>query len=124
MAQPASSPSLKNTRCRVSHHIQQPKSAPIKWLGVALTGSERRVVSVILAEPEGVDSAQTVTPDNAHEELTRVQELAATFGAEATSLAGGALIIVLPAGKAATDQASQAASCALGLQRTQPEYQL
>lgn len=89
-----------------------------------LTGSERKIVSVILAEPEGADTARTVTPDQAHQELNRIQELAATFHADATPLAGGAVIIVLSGDSAATDQASRAASCALGVQRLQPELRV
>lgn len=89
-----------------------------------LTRAERRIVSVIFAEPVGLDSARTVTPDLPTKELADVQELAARYHADALPLVGGALMLVLSAGAAAADQASRAASCALALAQLLPEYRV
>lgn len=90
----------------------------------ALTGSERRIVTVILAEPLGAETARTVTPDHAHQDIVRIRELAAKFGVEASPMAGGSLMLMLLGGGAATDQASRAASCALEVHRLNPDLRV
>lgn len=89
-----------------------------------LTGSERRIVSVIFAEPNDAETSRTVTPEHANEQLVQVRELAAKFGAEITPLAGGTLILVLSDVGPATDQASRGASCALSIREHQPDLRV
>jgi serine/threonine protein kinase len=92
-----------------------------------LTATERNIVAVILGKTRTHDDsrseanadAETIVPG-----FSQIRELAARFGAEPVALRGGAVIVVLSSPGAATDQAAQAARCALLLRRQQPELRL
>jgi eukaryotic-like serine/threonine-protein kinase len=93
-----------------------------------LTGGEQRIVSVILgkARRQAGPTAEPAVPDSANVdvEMSRVHEVARRFGAEPMVLRGGALLVVLSDRGAATDQAAQAATCALLLGRSRPDLRL
>lgn len=89
-----------------------------------VTGSERRVVSVIFGEPRGAATAQTITPEQAEQEWTCIEELATRYAAQVTRLAGGGVVVRLSGRDVATDQAARAASCALALRALQPELRI
>ncbi len=84
----------------------------------ALTGSERRLVSVVMAS-FGTDPAllEPVSPS----ELETIaasfdpRALAAGYGADAEMLADGSMVVTLMGKGTATDQAAHAARCALAL---------
>lgn len=91
----------------------------------ALTDSERRIVSVILAEPsEDVALAKTTTPEQHGEKLRRVRKLAERTGVELLPLDGGALVFVVSGRGTASDQAVEAATCALALRRLAPDLRV
>jgi tetratricopeptide (TPR) repeat protein len=83
----------------------------------ALTGAERRVVSLVVARSlSGVDDDDaTLTAGLDGPLLRRLRALAARHGGEITLLADGSVVISLASGAAATDLAAQAARCALAL---------
>jgi hypothetical protein len=86
----------------------------------SLTHSERRVVSVVLAELLVRDAAQTLTPDDVRRELFGLADIGVRFGAEASLLANGTLLLVLSGQGAAKDRAAQAAACTLALRAAAP----
>jgi tetratricopeptide (TPR) repeat protein len=91
----------------------------------ALTSSERRLVSVVLAsvaEPEAEPShAETVAQDQASEALEQLRAAVQPFGAELERLADGTYVATVTAQGTATDQAARAARCALALKEHLPE---
>jgi len=85
-----------------------------------LDATEQKIVSVILGRPRpGAVPAKTRAPLEA--DMSDVEELARRFGAEPVPLRGGGLLIVLSGRGAATDQAGQAAMCALEVARLRPD---
>lgn len=112
-----------------------------------ITGAERRVVSVILAErkrrstpgvdssasfertssarpPESADTAPNLLPPVVLDHNARIGELAARFGANVARLDGGAVLVTLSGRGTAGDQATQAATCALALRRLYPDLRI
>jgi eukaryotic-like serine/threonine-protein kinase len=81
----------------------------------AITGAEQRLVSVVLAtaDPRGADAGRS-------DEGQRVGAVVRPFGAEVIVLVDGALMVTLAADGEPTDQAAQAARCALAMQRELP----
>jgi hypothetical protein len=88
---------------------------------VGLTGTERRIVSVVLGGTRLSAPRLESSDAPADEGLERVRELTRRFGVEPVPMRGGGLLIVFAGRGAATDQASQAASCALLLQQVRPD---
>jgi eukaryotic-like serine/threonine-protein kinase len=97
---------------------------PLSGRQEGLTGGEQRIVSVILGEPRDTRSAEPVSREQLEIEVGRFREITSRFGAESMVLRGGALLIVLSGRGAATDQAAQAATCALLLGRLRPDLRL
>jgi tetratricopeptide (TPR) repeat protein len=86
-----------------------------------LTGTEQRIVSVILGRPRKKARSSGVRRARTELEMGRIEELARRFGAEPVPMRGGGLLVVLSGRGAATDQATQAATCALLLQPLRPD---
>ncbi len=92
----------------------QRSSAPVMR---AITGGERRVVSIVMAAPRdegdvgGFDETVSLAVGSAFDP----RAVAAEFGAEAEVLADGSLVVTLSGNGGATEQAAHAARCALGL---------
>lgn len=85
-----------------------------------LTGTERRIVSVILGGPRArKDERASEPPPEA--DLRAARDLTRRFGAEPVPMRGGGLLVVLSGRGAATDRATQAASCALLLSKLRPD---
>jgi serine/threonine protein kinase/tetratricopeptide (TPR) repeat protein len=109
----------------LSDHTSGPLSRGPTSVPISLTGLERRVVSVVLVQgvprraPRGEAHSGNELPT--HE---ATQLLAAEFGAEATLLSDGALLLVLSGRGTAIDRAAQAASCTLALRRLEPEARI
>lgn len=85
---------------------------------------ERRLVSVILVAPSDRDSVpppmgETIAAAGMPD-LSVLRQAAHSFGARVEALADGSVAIVLAGAGAATDQASQAARCALALRAVVP----
>jgi tetratricopeptide (TPR) repeat protein len=91
-------------------HVTQPV-APIE-LSRGVTAAEQKIVSVILAAP----AAKAETSAS-----TRARPALREFGVEPVQLRDGGLLVVIGDSRAATDQASHAARCALSLRRARPE---
>jgi tetratricopeptide (TPR) repeat protein/predicted Ser/Thr protein kinase len=89
-----------------------------------ITTAERRVVTVILGEPQPPKDGATLAQDRLERDVVRVREVAARFGADAWDLAGGAFVIVPRPGSVATDQAAHAASLALALQTVNHDFRV
>jgi eukaryotic-like serine/threonine-protein kinase len=86
----------------------------------ALTGSERRLVSVVMAAMPGSADVgdDTPPPPSASETVDASfdpRSIVASFGAEAETLADGSIVVTLSGKGAASDQAAHAARCALTL---------
>ncbi|MBX3188798.1 MAG: protein kinase [Labilithrix sp.] len=85
----------------------------------ALTGSERRLVSVVMASFN--ENEQPVIPceDRGAPETVAAsfdpRTIVASFGAEGETLADGSIVVTLSGKGAASDQAAHAARCALSL---------
>ena len=89
-----------------------------------ITAAERRVVTVILGEPQALRDGVTLAQDRLESNLDRVHEVAERFGADAWELAGGAFVIVPKTGSAATDQAAHAASLSLALRNVTSDLRI
>ncbi len=85
----------------------------------ALTGSERRLVSVVMAFVSPFDPVTDETPSPSSFETMAAsfdpRAIVASFGAEAEVLADGSIVVTLSGKGAASDQAAHAARCALSL---------
>ena len=84
----------------------------------ALTGSERRLVSVVMASVPPLEPGEDYGPSSSNETLAASfdpRAIVASFGAEAEHLADGSIVVTLAGKGAASDQAALAARCALAL---------
>ncbi|HVW25017.1 MAG TPA: protein kinase [Polyangiaceae bacterium] len=99
-----------------------PSTAPESVMKI--TAAERRVVTVILGEPQAPRDGMTLPQERLEANLHRVREIARRFGADAWELAGGAFVIVPRAGSAATDQAAHAASLSLALRSVSHDFRI
>jgi tetratricopeptide (TPR) repeat protein len=84
----------------------------------ALTGSERRLVSVVMASVPPMEPGEDYGPPSGMETLAASfdpRAIVASFGAEAETLADGSIVVTLSGKGAASDQAAHAARCALAL---------
>lgn len=101
------------------------RSAAPKPIG--LSGSERKIVSVILGRPRS-DAAQatTLAVETVDDSVDHsgVELITRQFGGELVFLRDGALMTVLSGQGAATDQTAQAARCALLLRKERPDLRL
>lgn len=88
-----------------------------------LTGVEQRVASVVLAVPrQARDGTPTMLVDDPA--LAEIRALTTRLGTEPITLRTGGLLIVVSDRGVATDQATQAASCALALRKLRPDLRL
>ena len=100
------------------HHDTGPQRPSTKTT-VALTASERRLVSVVMAsassevavddEPAPASSFETVAAS------FDIRSVVASFGAESELLADGSIVVTLVGKGAASDQVAHAVRCALAL---------
>jgi hypothetical protein len=85
----------------------------------ALTGDERRLVSVVMASvPPSDMTAEEPMPSSSFETMAASfdpRSIVASFGAEGEWLADGSIVVTLSGKGAASDQAAHAARCALSL---------
>jgi eukaryotic-like serine/threonine-protein kinase len=103
--------------------------ARVGWVGdkpmsskrtARLTGSERRALSVVLIggdRSSEIAPAETVKLSVAMDEENTLRLAAETHGGRLECLADGSILIAIAGASMATDQAAQAARCALGLRR-------
>jgi eukaryotic-like serine/threonine-protein kinase len=94
----------------------RPTPAPVR---ASLTNSERRIVSVILAEPSSQEATST-TSSSTDQGIAELRALAEAGGAELVPLPRGALLLVFSGGGTASDRAARAARCALSLRGSAP----
>jgi tetratricopeptide (TPR) repeat protein len=90
----------------------------------ALTGGERRLVSVVMAAPrEGAldPGASTFSGDTVAASNDRLYAVVAPYGAQLECLANGSLVATVMGRRSATDQAAHAARCALALRQHIPD---
>jgi tetratricopeptide (TPR) repeat protein len=83
----------------------------------ALTGSERRLVSVVMASTAG-DELEEAAPPSSFETMAASfdpRSIVASFGAVGEMLADGTIVVTLSGKGAASDQVAHAARCALAL---------
>jgi tetratricopeptide (TPR) repeat protein len=85
----------------------------------ALTGGERRLLSVVLIGPErSVDpAAHTISSGEAEVDLAALRKAAAAKGGAAELMADGSIAVTMAGKGSATDRAALAARCALSLRR-------
>ena len=84
----------------------------------ALTGSERRLVSIVMASMPPLEPSEELGPPSRNETLAASfdpRAIVASFGADAETLADGSIVVTLAGKGAASDQAAHAARCALAL---------
>jgi serine/threonine protein kinase/tetratricopeptide (TPR) repeat protein len=86
----------------------------------ALTGSERRIVSLVMIAPEEDVTVRTLTNDEVASIATDLQNTGAPFGANVERLADGSIVATLTSSSGAGDQAARAARLALALQERLP----
>jgi tetratricopeptide (TPR) repeat protein len=98
------------------------KDAPAQRASIpamrALTGSERRLVSVVMATVPPLDLGEELAPPSSFDTMAASfdpRSIVASFGAEAEMLADGSIVVTLSGKGAASDQAAHAARCALSL---------
>ena len=94
----------------------------------ALTGKERRLVSVIFAglESRAAERPAEATVQLAHQraDTDRLATIAESFGGRFEQLVDGSIVVTLVGQGSATDQAAQAARCALALRSELPDAPL
>ncbi|MET0592627.1 MAG: AAA family ATPase, partial [Polyangiaceae bacterium] len=91
----------------------------------ALTGKERRLVSVIFARladaPNERPADATVQLQKGHGDTDRLAQIAASYRGRFEQLVDGSIVVTLVGQGGATDQAAQAARCALALAGALPD---
>lgn len=93
----------------------------------ALTGGEKRLLSVMLVSREGDPNTahqETLTPAQLSSTLDPLRSVVGALGAEVAPLADGAVLVKLEGRGTAMDQAAQAAACALAIQSAVPGYRV
>jgi eukaryotic-like serine/threonine-protein kinase len=100
-------------------------SAEAKRLSVhpsAIGGGERRLLSVVLAGAALASRATIATASSAeHDAAQRLREVTDRFGGQLEPLLDGSVVVTLHGAGPATDQAAQAARCALAMRAVIPE---
>ncbi len=100
---------------------REPSAAP----NALTTAQERRLVSVIVVAPQGVEEPESTVQEASWAGMgdlgPRLREVAVPFGAEVEALANGAVIATLASTASATDQAARAARCALAMRAVAPD---
>ena len=92
------------------------------WPPPALTASEQRVVSVIVARPPATSRSEPTPPGEVVSGVyERLQSIGEPFSAHVERLADGSAIAALVGRGTATDQVAQAARCALALRSAIPD---
>jgi tetratricopeptide (TPR) repeat protein len=89
----------------------------------ALTGGERRLVSIVMGAPRiGMlePDAPTMSAHTVDASSDRLYAVTAPFGAQLECLADGTIVVTVMGRRSATDQAAHAARCALALRKHIP----
>ncbi|WP_437592538.1 protein kinase domain-containing protein [Sorangium sp. So ce1000] len=89
----------------------------------ALTSSERRLLSVLLVGREATAATADTAPLDQTLEVTlgaHLRKVVEAHGGHMEALADGSAVVAIITGRDATDQASQAARCALALRKVAP----
>jgi len=99
--------------------------APISVRPPALTGSELRLVSVVIAAGKRVtvddQLARTLTPEDLGSTIVPLQHALAPLGARVDVLVDSTIVVSIAGTGGATEQAANAARCALTLRAFRPE---
>ncbi len=124
-SRPGSGSALLKELDALTHVEEAPAPRPSAPAVRALTAGERRLVCVVMASLSNGAAEEDVRADGAERIPTSALEtiaaafdpraVAASFGAEAEILADGSIVITLAGKGGASDQAAQAARCALAL---------
>jgi hypothetical protein len=88
-----------------------------------MTGAEQRLASVIVVDARRTEAGShaTLTPEESRSGLTAVEAIARRFGAEATPMASGTLLVTPRNAAGHADDVARVAACALALHRALPE---
>ncbi|APR81297.1 Adenylate cyclase [Minicystis rosea] len=89
---------------------------------LSLTVAERRLISMVLVAPP--EDLHRAVGDGETAEWTALLEVAEALGAQAERLADGTLAVLLTGSWVATDQAAQAARCALSIRALAPDRRI
>lgn len=90
----------------------------------SITGGEQRLLSVMLVARQGdvlAATQETLTPEQLANTLSPLRSAVMPLGAEVAPLADGAILVKLEGRGTATDQAAQAAACALAIRSAMPD---
>jgi tetratricopeptide (TPR) repeat protein len=87
---------------------------------LSITGSERRIVSVVMIAPDEELDARTLTTNEASALTTELQRAGEPFGAAVERLGDGSIVATITSSSGAGDQATRAARLALALQEKMP----
>ncbi len=118
---------------KLSEPLAVPSVRPLSLPPSAITRGEQRLMAVVLVdakmseysaiatrEPVPLVNENTVRSDGTGSKDSGLAKLVADLGGRFDVLVGGALVAVWTGGGAATDQATQAARCALALRARRP----
>jgi hypothetical protein len=86
----------------------------------ALAERERRLVAVVLARDVAEGASRTLSPDEETAERAALVKSIESLGGQLTPIGASNLVVTVPSGAAATDQAASAARCAEILARAMP----
>jgi serine/threonine protein kinase/tetratricopeptide (TPR) repeat protein len=87
---------------------------------LSITGSERRIVSVVMIAAEDELETKTLTPDESATIAIDLQRAGEPFGANVERLGDGSIVATITSSSGAGDQATRAARLALALQEKMP----
>jgi eukaryotic-like serine/threonine-protein kinase len=124
---PASASALTRAIERIRASAPLDPEAPVSSAppGRVLTAEEQRLVSVVVIAPRLITpDAPTVPVPLDRLELTRLAAGVQLFGASVTPLADGSLVANLTTRGEPTDQAAQAARCALAMRAELPDREI
>ena len=100
---------------------------------LAITTGEQRLISVVVGEPDArvFDDDQTLTPAQLNVDAERLRAAVQPFGGKLEPLANGSVVVTMmarsggsAAASSATDQATQAARCALAMRALAPDLRI
>lgn len=117
-ARPANGSALLRELDQFSQVQDRPAQRASQPAPRALTGSERRLVSVVMASVPPLEGGEESGPASSFDTLAASfdpRTIAASFGAESELLADGSIVVTVSGKGAASDQAAHAARCALAL---------
>jgi eukaryotic-like serine/threonine-protein kinase len=122
-ARPASAEVVAQELAALTADLPDAGARPSRTLTAAITGAEQRLVSVVLASADHAFPADPLL-DTGPNSIADLPGVVRPFGAEVVTLADGALMVTLAADGEPTDQAAQAARCALAMRRVLPAREI